>query len=161
MSENIIYLVPMISVMAFSLIERFVFNRQTLDAKTRPIFFIVLINLLVSLVFSASLLFPFVILVAPLQFFTIAELNIPEFLIIILSILIIDFVYYVTHRLHHRIIPNAFISAHEKFCFWTVPPDNICFYSNLLNRLNRFRIIINKILLVAVYVNHKRFCAFL
>ena len=56
-----------------------------------------------SLVFSASLLFPFVILVAPLQFFTIAELNIPEFLIIILSILIIDFIYYVTHRLHHRI----------------------------------------------------------
>ena len=103
MLENIIYLVPMISVMVFSLLERFAFNRQTLDAKTRPIFLIVLINLLVSLVFSASLLFPFVILVAPLQFFTIAELNIPEFLIIILSILIIDFIYYVTHRLHHRI----------------------------------------------------------
>ena len=101
--EHLVYLLPTTSVVVFSLAEKLLFDRQALSSKTQPILLIVLINLVVSLGFSAALLIPFVMLVAPLQFVSIAQLDIPGFAMVSLSLLIIDLVYYISHRLHHRL----------------------------------------------------------
>ena len=77
MPEHLVYLLPTTSVVVFSLVEKLLFDRQALSSKTQPILLIVLINLVVSLGFSAALLIPFVMLVAPLQLVSIAQLDIP------------------------------------------------------------------------------------
>ena len=101
--EDLIYLLPATSVVVFSLVERLLFNKTAITTKTQPIFFIVALNLLVSLGFAAVLLIPFVMLVAPLQLLSIAELNIPGLWKVILSLLVIDLAHYLSHLLHHKV----------------------------------------------------------
>ena len=102
-TKDLFYLLPALSVVAFSLIERLIFDRNSLSNKTKPILLMVILNLVVSIGFAAIILIPFVMLVAPLQLFSIAQLDISGFAKVVLSILILDFIMYVTHRLHHSI----------------------------------------------------------
>jgi len=102
-TKDLFYLLPALSVVVFSLIERLIFDRTSLSNKTKPILLMVILNLVVSIGFAAIILIPFVMLVAPLQLFSIAQLDISGFAKVVLSILILDFIMYVTHRLHHSI----------------------------------------------------------
>jgi len=103
LTNNLIYLLPIASVVVFSLMEKFLFNQQGVSKKTQPIALITLMNLIVSLGFSAVILIPFIMLVAPLQMFSFAQQDIPGFVKVTLSLIAIDFIYYISHRLHHAI----------------------------------------------------------
>jgi len=98
LTNNLIYLLPIASVVVFSLMEKFLFNQQGVSKKTQPIALITLMNLIVSLGFSAVILIPFIMLVAPLQMFSFAQQDIPGFVKVTLSLIAIDFIYYISHR---------------------------------------------------------------
>ena len=97
------YLLPAVSALILSLSEKVFLKRTLATSKTVPIIWVALLNILTSLALAMTLIVPFVMLVKPFQVCSIEDLGIglPEKLI--LSMLLIDFLNYITHRLHHKV----------------------------------------------------------
>lgn len=59
--------------------------------------------IITNLILAAIFLVPLVMLIAPLQIFSISQIEMPRVSNFILSFLLIDFIYYLNHRIHHKI----------------------------------------------------------
>ena len=59
--------------------------------------------IITNLILAAIFLIPLVMLIAPLQIFSISQIKIPKSGNFILSFLFIDFIQYLNHRIHHKI----------------------------------------------------------
>ena len=102
--ESFILFSPLVTLIILLILERF-FAKKTFyfDERDKAIIKLELILLLLSLLSSTFLILPFVNLVAPLQILSLATLPIPRVLNFILSFLLIDLIFYFSHRLHHLI----------------------------------------------------------
>lgn len=102
--ENFILFSPFPTLIILLMLERcFYKNTFYVDGRDKAIVQLELILLLLSLLSSTFLMLPFVNLVAPLQILSLATLPIPRVLSFILSFLLIDLIFYFSHRLHHLI----------------------------------------------------------
>ena len=96
--------VPIIAVGLLFLVERFINRKQAmLDLRVKSIITIEVFIVLIGLVLSSVLLVPLVMLASNLQLFSINALRMPELIHFVLSFLLIDFIYYINHRVHHKV----------------------------------------------------------
>ena len=99
------WIAPFISVAIFSVFER---NNKNLsfnhfDKRTKTILSILFVTLILNLLLSFYFLGPLVKFVAPSQLISFSELDMPRVLNFILCFLLIDFVQYLMHRIHHQV----------------------------------------------------------
>lgn len=98
------WLAPLISVAFFFFLERYYFSvKNETNQRVTTVLSIEAISIFISLALSTLILVPLVFFVAPLQFFSFSNLNVPIPISFILSFLFLDFVNYINHRLHHKI----------------------------------------------------------
>ena len=99
------WIAPFISVTIFWLFER---NNKDpsfnhFDKRTKTILGILIITLILNFLSSFYLLGPLVKFVAPSQLISLSELEMPRVLNFILCFLLIYFVQYLMHRIHHLV----------------------------------------------------------
>ncbi len=98
------WIAPMLSVVAFYLIERLYFKfKDQYKGRAIAILSIEVICILFSLALSIFLLAPIVYLLAPMQIFSFANLAVPIPISFMLSFLFLDLVNYFNHQLHHKV----------------------------------------------------------
>lgn len=101
--EQLVFVVPLLSVTIFFSIEKAVLNRRTRWSKVVPIAVIHGVNLGLSLGLSMTLLMPIVFAIAPFQIFSFSAWQVPVWVSFALSFLFLDCFHYWSHRLHHAI----------------------------------------------------------
>lgn len=102
--DLIALLVPILAVAVFVLIEKYYNSKLAIfDMRAKSILTLEIFAILTSLVLSSVFLIPVVMLASNWQLLSISELTMPEPLHFALSFLLIDFVHYVNHRIHHKI----------------------------------------------------------
>lgn len=101
--EQIAFLTPILSVLACLLTEKIILKRRLRWSAATPTTVVYAINVALSAGLSLLLLMPLVYLVAPLQVFSFSEWRVPVWLSFSVSFLLLDFVHYASHRLHHAL----------------------------------------------------------
>lgn len=102
--DSIGLIVPIIAVLFFLLLEKNN-NREIniFDGRGKSILTIELVSLLLSLILASVLLLPLVMSISNLQIFSMSQLQLPTYVTFALSFLLIDFINYINHRVHHKI----------------------------------------------------------
>lgn len=102
--ELTVFISPLIGVLVFFMIEMFFLKmHSTLDARVKVILGLEAVDLTVSFLLSLFLLVPLVFLIAGFQVFSLSNWQVPQYVSFTASILLLDFVYYLNHRLNHKV----------------------------------------------------------
>lgn len=102
--NHIAFIAPLFGVLIFFLFERFVITKPTaVKNRMKSILSIEVINIIFNYVISLFILIPLVFLIAPLQVFSFANMNVPIAISFILSFLFLDFANYIFHVLSHKV----------------------------------------------------------
>ncbi len=96
-------LAPLLSVTLFFFAEKALLKRPTSWSKLAPIVAVQGINFALLISLSMLVLTPLVFLLAPFQVFSFSEWQVPIWISFSSSLLALDFVHYLSHRLHHKI----------------------------------------------------------
>lgn len=94
---------PLLSVTLFLFIEKALLKRQSSKTKMALIAVMQGINLALLIALSMLLLTPLVFLLAPFQIFSFSEWQVPVWVSFTGSLLALDLLNYVSHRLHHKL----------------------------------------------------------
>ena len=104
MSSSIIVLALPICVLIFAMVERYQFQYdRTFTGKDFLGISFEVCNRAFGFLINLLLLKALVGLVAPFEVFSISNLNVPIPIKFVISFLLIDFIYYLSHRAHHQI----------------------------------------------------------
>jgi len=104
MERIVFWFLPILAVGLFFWVERKKLGKSQIAKRPYlSICLIELINFCLNLGLSYGLIFPLVNLYAPLQIISVMQLPLPLFICITIAYLLIDFVYYFSHRAHHAI----------------------------------------------------------
>lgn len=102
--ETIILILSPVSIFTFALFELGEFNpKRLINNRLGVAITMELLSKSLAFILSSSFLLTFVNFVAPLEILSISRLNIPQAMNFLLSLLLIDFFHYLSHRLHHAI----------------------------------------------------------
>jgi sterol desaturase/sphingolipid hydroxylase (fatty acid hydroxylase superfamily) len=101
--DDLASLAPILSVAVFYLLERLFSLSQGSWGRQASFAALYGIGYVVSLGLSLYLVVPLVMLVAPLQIFSFATWQVPMAVSFAASLVFLDLVYYVGHRLHHKV----------------------------------------------------------
>ena len=102
--DLIVYISPLIGVLTFFILEKFSLKSYKHGlARTRAILSLEVMDLVASYLLSLFLLVPFAFFLAKFQIFSLSNWQAPRYVSFTLSILLLDFVNYLNHRLHHKI----------------------------------------------------------
>ena len=102
--SHIAFIAPLLGVLLFFLFERYVLTKPAaVNNRVKSILSIEVINIIFNYVISLVVLIPLVFLIAPLQVFSFANMNVPIAISFIFSFLFLDFANYIFHVLSHKI----------------------------------------------------------
>ncbi len=102
--DSIGLIVPIVAVLFFLLLEKNNNHKISIfDGRGKSILTIELLSLLLSLILASVLLLPLVMSISNLQIFSMSQLQLPTYVTFALSFLLIDFINYINHRVHHKI----------------------------------------------------------
>ena len=102
--DTIGLVVPILAVLFFLLLEKYSNRKKAIfDGRGKSIIAIELIALVLSLILASVLLLPLVMSISNLQIFSMSQLQLPAYVTFALSFLLIDFINYINHRVHHKI----------------------------------------------------------
>lgn len=97
--DFLVFFSPVLSLLLFFSFEKT--NTLRWTVRLKGIGLVSACCFLVSLNLSIYVLAPWVFAVAPLQFFSLSEWQVPVWLSFMISILVLDFFHYLLHRVHH------------------------------------------------------------
>jgi sterol desaturase/sphingolipid hydroxylase (fatty acid hydroxylase superfamily) len=101
--NNLVSLAPILSVAAFYFLERLFSMSHSGFRRQGSFVMVYCIGFALSFGVSTYLLVHFVMLMAPLQIFSFANWQVPMFVSFLASLLFLDFIYYIGHRIHHSV----------------------------------------------------------
>ena len=102
--ELIAFISPLIGVSFFFIFEKLILKtHKNIDSRVKVVASLEAINLIVNYSLSLFLLIPLVFLIAQFQIFSFSNWEVPRYISFISSILFLDFIYYLSHRLHHTV----------------------------------------------------------
>lgn len=101
--EKISIVAPILSVVALFLFEKLALHNNARFQRVVPLVMTQGLNLAVAFGLSVYLLIPVVRFFAPFQIFSFSELQAPVLVSFVGSILFLDFISYLNHRLHHAV----------------------------------------------------------
>jgi sterol desaturase/sphingolipid hydroxylase (fatty acid hydroxylase superfamily) len=94
---------PLISVAIFSFFEKITAGKASDSKKFISIFALHGLNVLLVLALSTWVLLPLVVLTSAWQIFSFSELEVPVWISFTASLLFLDFIHYLSHRIQHKI----------------------------------------------------------
>lgn len=102
--ETLILIVSPVSIFTLAFLELGEFNpKRLIDQRLGAALSMELLSKSLAFTLSGSFLLTFVNFVAPLELLSISRLDMPKAMNFLLSLLLIDFFHYLSHRLHHAV----------------------------------------------------------
>ncbi len=102
--ETIILILSPVSIFTFAFLELGEFNpKRLIDKRLGAAITMELLSKSLAFILISSFLLAFVNFVAPMELVSVSRLEVPKTLNFLLSLLMIDFFHYLSHRLHHAV----------------------------------------------------------
>lgn len=102
--ESFAWIAPVLSVLFFFMMEKAYGKRiANITGRYQVNIGMGVFAIITNLILAAIFLIPLVMLIAPLQLFSISQINMPRVGNFTLSFLLIDFIHYLNHRIHHKV----------------------------------------------------------
>lgn len=102
--ELFAWIAPVLGVLIFFALEKtYRTGTSSVSGRYQAIISMGMFAIFTNLILSTLFLVPLVMLLAPMQIFSISQIEMPRVSNFILSFLLIDFIHYLNHRIHHKI----------------------------------------------------------